>query len=112
MVTDGEIGAAHLTLLAADALRSAGPWGQGFPEPLFDGVFEVLSSRILKDKHLKLGVRLADAAAVLDAIQFNCDVQAWRVDTRRVRLVYRLDVNEYRGVRSVNLLVEYLEPLA
>jgi single-stranded-DNA-specific exonuclease len=117
----GHAMAAGLTLRRADydafsaafdreALRGAGPWGQGFPEPLFDGIFEVVSQRIVGDKHLKLVLRYPDDSRIFDAIAFNFTHEGSQ-PLRRARIVYRLDVNEYRGQRSLQLLIEHLETL-
>jgi single-stranded-DNA-specific exonuclease len=99
------------SLLIAAQLREAGPWGQHFPEPLFDGEFFLVQQRLVGEKHLKLVLSL-DAAGqqLLDAIAFNIDLQRWpNAEAKRVRLAYRLDINEFRGKQSVQLMVEYLE---
>jgi single-stranded-DNA-specific exonuclease len=108
--SDGELDTGELTLDTAHCLRAAGPWGQGFPEPLFDGCFEVLQQRVVGERHLKLVLRPQAGGRPLDAIAFN--TAALEPGCSQVRLAYRLDVNEYRGVQSVQLVVEYLEPLA
>ncbi|MFM1895157.1 MAG: hypothetical protein RLZZ385_231 [Pseudomonadota bacterium] len=109
ILTDGPLDPQYLTLPTAELLQAAGPWGQGFPEPRFDGEFRLLEQRLVGDKHLKLKVMPADGGQPLDAIAFNIDTGLWpRSDVHRVRLVYRLDINEYRGVRALQLMVEHL----
>ena len=109
ILSDGELGADELTLPLAELLRNAGPWGQGFPEPLFDGCFEVLSQRVVGEKHLKMALRVPGQTKAVDAIAFN-SVHEARIPTyARIRAVYRLDVNEYQGSRSLQLIVEYFE---
>lgn len=111
LLSDGELHPEQMTLDFAQALRDGGPWGQHFPEPLFDGEFIVVQQRLVGEKHLKLVVAHPhDSAAVFDAIAFNVDLRRWpQPNVERVRLAYRLDINEWRGDRSVQLLVEYLE---
>lgn len=109
--TDGELTASEQSLQLAELLRSAGPWGQGFPEPRFAGTFEVLSSRVVGEKHLKLAVRARDSRQVVDAIAFNPPENLLEQTLTQVQLVYKLDVNEYQGQRSVQLLVDYLQSL-
>jgi len=107
--TDGELQSDDFSLEMSELLRDAGPWGQGFPEPLFDGIFKVLSARIVGERHLKLSLRPRDGGAVVDAIAFG---QAERYVPDKgtlVRAVYRLDSNEYRGMLSLQLVVEWLE---
>ncbi|HEC19906.1 MAG TPA: single-stranded-DNA-specific exonuclease RecJ [Gammaproteobacteria bacterium] len=111
ILSDGELPAEALSLELAETLRAGGPWGQGFPEPLFDGVFELVNRRIVGDKHLKLVVRPPGSEQALDAIAFNTVDDDWPAEVQRVELAYRLDVNEFNGRRSAQLLVEYLEPL-
>lgn len=106
--TDGELAAGDFSLELAEALRAAGPWGQGFPEPLFDGCFDVLDRRIVGEKHLKLTLRSVGAKP-LSAIAFNAAETP--ADWTRVRAAYRLDVNEYQGSRSLQLVLEHLEPV-
>lgn len=111
LVSDGELSPMDFSLLIAAQLREAGPWGQHFPEPLFDGEFFLVQQRLVGEKHLKLVLSL-DAAGqqLLDAIAFNIDLQRWpNAEAKRVRLAYRLDINEFRGKQSVQLMVEYLE---
>jgi len=107
ILSDGELPPPLLTLHTADALRRAGPWGKGFAEPVFDGVFAVSHSSIVAERHLKLRVRL-DGAAPLDAIGFHCAEHRDRLG-ERVRLAYRLDINDYRGLRAPQLVFEHLE---
>jgi single-stranded-DNA-specific exonuclease len=109
--SDGELGEDDFALEFAELLRNAGPWGQGFPEPMFHGLFTVLGQRVVGDKHLKLSLRPQDSRRTLDAIAFNQAEQAPAVG-QRLRLVYRLDSNEYRGMLGVQLIVEYMEPQA
>ncbi|MCP5196225.1 MAG: single-stranded-DNA-specific exonuclease RecJ [Gammaproteobacteria bacterium] len=108
LLSDGELAPSEFCLEIAETLREGGPWGQGFPEPLFDGVFEVLSHRVMKAKHLKLLLRLPGRGSTLEAVAFN-QVGDFAPGTARVRIAYRLDVNEWRGERRLQLLVAYLE---
>lgn len=108
--SDGELPAEDLGLELALLLRDAGPWGQGFPEPVFDGVFQVLDRRIVGERHVKFTVRPAPDGPALDAIAFNAAETAVYEGANLLRLAYRLDVNEYRGARAVQLVVEHMEP--
>jgi single-stranded-DNA-specific exonuclease len=110
LYSDGELPAECFTESFAELLRESGPWGQGFPEPLFHGEFICLEQRLLKDKHLKLSLSHPASNRVFDAIAFNVDRDRWPNQARQVRLAYRLDINEFRGSRSLQLRVEYLEP--
>ncbi|GMQ77397.1 MAG: single-stranded-DNA-specific exonuclease RecJ [Gammaproteobacteria bacterium] len=108
ILSDGPLGAADIGLALARELRGAGPWGQGFPEPVFDGEFEVVSSRVVGDTHLKLTLRAADRAQPVDAIAFNA-LDYWPTDAKVVRLAYKLDVNRFRGRETAQLVVEHAE---
>jgi single-stranded-DNA-specific exonuclease len=111
LYSDGELPPDCFTESFVQMLREAGPWGQGFPEPLFHGEFICLEQRLLKERHLKLSLSHPASNRVFDAIAFNVDRDTWPNQAERVRLAYRLDINEYRGSRSLQLMVEYLEPL-
>ena len=109
--SDGELAEAEFQLELATALRFAGPWGQHFPEPVFDGVFQIVSQRLVGEKHLKLVLFPASGSVLLDAIAFNVDLAVWPDPSiAQVEIAYRLDVNEYRGQRSVQLMVEHIVP--
>ena len=109
--SDGELAEAEFQLELATALRFAGPWGQHFPEPVFDGVFQIVSQRLVGEKHLKLVLFPASGSVLLDAIAFNVDLAVWPDPSiEQVEIAYRLDVNEYRGQRSVQLMVEHIAP--
>jgi len=107
--SDGELMAAQLSLDTARVLRGAGPWGQGFPEPVFDGDFQVVDARIVGGKHLKMQLRVTDRAdsEPIEAIAFGYLGGAAEDPELRsgakIQLAYRLEVNEYRGVERVQL---------
>jgi single-stranded-DNA-specific exonuclease len=106
--SDGELSGEELSLDAACQLRDAGPWGQGFPAPVFEGEFDVLGSRTVGECHLKMNLRPAAAGGgSIDAIAFN--TPPLPDGCQRLRMVYRLDVNEYRGVESAQLVVDHIE---
>ena len=107
--TDGELQSDDLTLEVAALLRDAGPWGQGFPEPLFEGSFRLIRQKVIADAHLKMTVAAAGSGNQLDAIAFNRPSGDWRPGDR-LRLAYRLDVNEYFVTPSVQLVVEHIRP--
>ncbi|MBK6509268.1 MAG: single-stranded-DNA-specific exonuclease RecJ [Haliea sp.] len=107
--SDGELAAEDFQLALATQLRFAGPWGQHFPEPVFDGRFTVVSQRLVGEKHLKLVLSPAGSDTLLDAIAFNIDPRVWPdLSVNAIEIAYRLDVNEFRGQRSVQLMVEQL----
>ena len=108
IVSDGVLPDRALNLEFARRLREAGPWGAGFPEPVWSGDFEVVEQRTVGEKHLKLRVRPADGGNTVDAIAFNQAGPAWR---GLVQLAYRLDVNEYRGYETAQLVVEQIAPV-
>ncbi len=108
LLTDGELNPNERTLSNIALLDRSGPWGQAFPEPSFDGVFNVLQQRVLKDKHLKLVLSDESGGQFIDAIQFNSD---WCRDhlPAKVRIVYRPNINEFRGKKTVQFFIDYLE---
>ena len=112
VASDGELAAGDFDLSIAQLLRDAGPWGQHFPEPCFDGVFHLVQQRIVGQKHLKMVLAVDERGQQLvDAIAFNVDMQLWPDKSiTRVNVVYKLDVNEFRGKQSVQLLVDLVEP--
>jgi single-stranded-DNA-specific exonuclease len=107
--SDGELEPPDLSLEVAELLRGAGPWGQAFPEPVFDGVFGVLEQRIVRERHLKLRLQVSRHGPQLEAIAFNQSEFAAPRSGDAVRLAYQLDVNTYRGLRSVQLRVQQIE---
>jgi single-stranded-DNA-specific exonuclease len=108
LVTDGGLPASSMNLAFARTLRDAGPWGAGFPEPLWCGDFELVEHRTVGETHLKLKVCPVGGKGHIDAIAFN---QAERVHRGAVRMAYRLDVNEWRGVEAPQLVVEQISNL-
>ncbi len=109
IVSDGELAADELTITTAELLRQAGPWGQNFLEPVYDGLFEVIQVRVLGNKHLKLVLQPEGSGLLVDAIEFNSDLVVESSELKRVRVAYRPDVNEFRGRKSLQLMVQYIE---
>jgi len=107
--SDGELSTNEFTLELASALRFAGPWGQHFTEPVFDGRFDVAQQRLVGDRHLKLVLGVPQTDIWIDAIAFNIDPDVWpNPQASKLDIAYRLDINEYRGNQSVQLIVEHL----
>lgn len=99
----------ELNLHFAHTLHSLGPWGNGFPEPLFDNEFYLYRSSVLKDKHLKMVVsKDKSGQQCYDAIWFNAPVRHLEQLPEKLHLVYRLDINEFRQRQSLQLIVEHL----
>lgn len=111
--TDGELGDEHFEdreagLELANEIRHGGPWGRGFPQPRFDGRFEVVDRRVVGGRHLKLRLRRPGGDRIVDAIAFRHDDRDWPPDATAVEAVYRLEVDEYRGVERPQLVVRHL----
>ncbi len=106
ILTDGNLRSEDFNLELAEQLKMLTPWGQNFPEPIFENKFELLEHRVLKEKHLKMQVRPLDGGEAIDAIAFNT------VDTncvKQIQLVYKLEVNVFRGNKSLQLMVIELD---
>lgn len=109
LLHDGDLPADCLTLDFAALLRYAAPWGQQFPEPVFSGEFKVSSVRILSNRHLKLVLEIPGTNGLIDGIAFNVSPELLTADLHCLSLLYKLDVNEYRGNFSPQLMIEKLE---
>ena len=108
LISDGELQTQDFSLAFAQCLKDAGPWGQGFPEPLFDGEFKLVDQRLVGSKHLKMMVK-HESGVLIDAIAFNVDLALWpNTQCSHVNLAYKLDINEFRGRTSLQLMVEGL----
>ena len=109
ILSDGELNEADINLATARQLRASGPWGQGFPTPVFDGEFNVLDYRIVGEHHLKLTLQTKQGARALSAIAFNYANFDWQPRAALVHVAYELDVNHYRGIESPQLLIRHLQ---
>lgn len=107
--TDGGILSDEMTLDAAEVLRFAGPWGQQFPQPVFDDEFDILDWRIIGEKHLKFQLQHKTSGCSIDAIAFYKDADILPEGSASIRAVYRMDINEYRGKKNLQLIVEHIE---
>ena len=111
LLSDGSLTVEEFHLELARALRNAGPWGQHFPEPLFHGVFELVEQRIVGERHLKVVLKTECGSVKLDGIAFGIDRDVWPNPTIRwVELAYKLDLNEFRGNETVQLMIAHIEP--
>ena len=107
--SDGELDQAHLSLAFAEQLQQAATWGQGFPEPTFHGHFEVIQCRIVGQQHVKFVLQLEGESLLIDAIAFFVERPEDWLGSRKILAAYKLDVNEYRGNRTVQLILNYAE---
>ncbi len=109
-LSDGPLSPLELNIELAELIQEAGPWGQQFPEPLFDNVFEVLDQRLVGQHHLKLTLAFPEVGEPIDAIAFNVDLNMWpNQRARYAHVLYRLDINIYQGRRRLQLMVEAIE---
>ena len=108
LLSDGELSVEEFEASHAEALRNAGPWGQGFDEPLFDGEFDVLDWRVVGERHLKLSLSMQGRREPINAIHFG----GWHEQepASRLRLAYRLVPDDYRGGKAIQLIVQHSEP--
>ena len=112
IMTDGSLEEEQINMQTASMLREAGPWGQQFPEPSFQGIFKIKQQRIVGKNHLKLLLQLhSNPVYTFDAIYFNVDLDCWPSDKHQnVTCVYRLEINEFRDKESLQLVIEYMAP--
>lgn len=110
VMSDGELLDSELSMNTAEELRYAGPWGQMFQEPVFDGVFNIINKRIVAEKHLKLLLQPVGSNLEIDAIAFNTTDENWSEQISKANIAYRLDVNVFRGNKNLQLMVEHIEP--
>jgi len=110
--SDGELSESDISIEFAALLQNAGTWGQEFPEPVFDGIFDVIQSRVVGQRHLKLVLRKPDNEQLIDAIAFYVDHPEQWLGLRSCRMVYKLDINEFRGNRNVQFILQYMEKIA
>lgn len=111
ITTDGPLTLDELRLETAALLKRAGPWGQHFPEPIFDGEFRVVSQRVVGENHLKLVLQPFEGGGIIDGIAFNTGPEVPDYTRAGARVVYKPDANTFRGRTNLQLLVDYLEPL-
>ena len=110
--TDGELAHEDFTLRFAEILQDHGPWGQQFPEPIFDGRFNVIDENILAGKYLKFTLSPENKDQLIEAVAFNIDIEQWPMQRCEVaHVVYRLDINEFRERRKLQLIIEQIEPI-
>lgn len=114
VLSDGELVPEEFSMHTAELIRSGGPWGQAFPEPIFDGEFKVLHQKLVGEKHLKLMLEPLfkghPTNIMIDGIAFNVDLRRWPdASVKTVHLAYKLDINEFRGNRSLQLMIEHIE---
>ena len=108
--SDGDLSEHDIDLPLAELLETAGPWGQHFPEPVFDGRFEIVQRRIVGERHLKLVLRLPEGQRLIDAIAFNCVDDHWSDSVQYADIAYKLTINDFRGQTTAQLIVEHIEP--
>lgn len=113
ILSDGSLQAEEISIANAMLVNYAVPWGQQFPEPLFDNEFTVVQQRIVGGKHLKLVLKADNTSDIIDAIAFNVELEQWPDDSvERLTAAYRLDINRYRGRETVQLIIEHLEKVS
>ncbi|AJC50664.1 single-stranded-DNA-specific exonuclease RecJ [Coxiella endosymbiont of Amblyomma americanum] len=112
LITDGALTTEELTVELAELIEQAAPWGHGFPEPMFDGCFKIVNQRIIGQQHLRLILQMPKSKYYIDGIIFHANLQKWpNFYFQYVMLVYRLDINEFRGRKKLQLLIDHIQLL-
>lgn len=109
--SDGELDGTDMTLTLAELVRAAGPWGQAFPEPVFSGELRLVERKVVGERHLKVKLQVPGESKVVEAIAFNTTDKDWPPNIKSVQIAYKLDVNDYRGVRSLQFILEFIRPI-
>jgi single-stranded-DNA-specific exonuclease len=110
--SDGELAESDFNLNLAGLIKYAGPWGQQFPEPIFDGCFQIINQRIVGTNHLKLTLGILGTQLCVDAIAFNINIDDWPDEScQQIECAYQLDINEFRGAQTVQLLIRHIRKL-
>ena len=105
LLTDGKLDSSEITFKNAEILRQASPWGQGFEEPIFYGDFELAEQRVVGEKHLKCSLKLQGKNSVIEGIAFFQE----KLNSKNVKVAYKLNVNSFRGNESLQLMIESIE---
>ncbi|WGV99880.1 single-stranded-DNA-specific exonuclease RecJ [Vibrio sp. YMD68] len=116
ILSDGELLPEQFSMHTAESLRAGGPWGQAFPEPMFDGEFKILHQKLVGEKHLKLMLEPLykghPTNIMIDGIAFNIDLKRWPdASVKTARVAFKLDINEFRGNQSLQLMIDYIEAM-
>lgn len=112
ILTDGMLTEDALTLETAALLKAAGPWGQQFPEPCFDGIFELIDQRLVGQNHLKLTLLMDGGTVLFDGIAFNIDRNLWpNFRVKKAHIAYKVEENYYQNRARLQLLVEVINPI-
>ena len=111
--TDGEIDSQDFNYAMAKQLKESGPWGEGFTEPTFDGDFIVHQQRLFAEKHLRLVLEPKNGGPIIEGIYFNVNLTQWPDNTiKNVKIVYQLDVDDFRGNQTAKLMIRHIWPIA
>lgn len=112
ILSDGELNVTDFNLNLAGMIKYAGPWGQQFPEPIFDGKFTIINQKIVGTNHLKLTLGIIGSQQCVDGIAFNISLDDWTDEScQEIECAYQLDINEFRGVQSVQLLIRHINKI-
>lgn len=108
--SDGELSDDVINIATARLLKNAGPWGAGFPEPVFDGHFKVIHRRVLQNKHIKFLLGSLENDLTFDAIAFNLESSMLSVEEgETLKIAYKLDINDYAGNENIQFVIEQFE---
>lgn len=111
--TDGEVDSQDFNYAMAKQLKESGPWGEGFTEPTFDGDFIVHQQRLFAEKHLRLVLEPKNGGPIIEGVCFNVNLTQWPDNTiKNVKIVYQLDVDDFRGNQTAKLMIRHIWPIA
>ena len=108
LITDGQLDKSKFTLNSAKLILDGGPWGQNFPEPLFDNFFILVSQSIVGNTHLKMVLNPLGSSSKIDAIAFNKLPGSWQIGTK-IRIIYKLKINNYFDLPRLQLIIIHIE---